>query len=158
MVKKGISPLIATVLIIGFTIVLAALVMQWGSQLFRTTTEQTGVTSDLNIKCSSGLSNLKILDAVISGANVNIRIDNANEQVINGILVRKYLASGNVLPQELTGAVEADPGYIGNYGIKTVTVTADELVAGDEIGVIPKIKATDGKAYPCPGLEKKITL
>ena len=34
MKKRGISPLIATVLIIGFTIVLAALVMQWGSGLF----------------------------------------------------------------------------------------------------------------------------
>ena len=33
MKKRGISPLIATVLIIGFTIVLAAVVIQWGGFL-----------------------------------------------------------------------------------------------------------------------------
>ena len=33
MKKRGISPLIATVLIIGFTIVLAAAIFQWGGSL-----------------------------------------------------------------------------------------------------------------------------
>ena len=32
--KKGISPLIASVLLIGFTIVLAFLVFKWGGELF----------------------------------------------------------------------------------------------------------------------------
>ena len=31
MEKKGISPLIATVLILGFTVALAAVIMTWGS-------------------------------------------------------------------------------------------------------------------------------
>ncbi|MBU3940816.1 MAG: hypothetical protein KKH88_02750 [Nanoarchaeota archaeon] len=39
--KKGISPLIATVLLIGFAIVLAALVFRWGGQFFSSQTEQT---------------------------------------------------------------------------------------------------------------------
>ena len=37
--KKGISPLIATVIIIGLTIVLAALVVTFGTNLVKKTTE-----------------------------------------------------------------------------------------------------------------------
>ncbi len=51
--KKGISPLIATVLLIGFTIVLAALVMRWGGTLFRETTQTTGCEAQGRIACSS---------------------------------------------------------------------------------------------------------
>ena len=41
--KRGISPLIATVLLIGFTVALAAMVMTWGSGFIKKTTEQTTV-------------------------------------------------------------------------------------------------------------------
>lgn len=51
--KKGISPLIATVLLIGFTIVLAALVMRWGGTLFKTTTQTTGCESLGRLQCTS---------------------------------------------------------------------------------------------------------
>lgn len=51
--KKGISPLIATVLLIGFTIVLAALVMRWGGTLFKTTTQTTGCESQGRLQCTS---------------------------------------------------------------------------------------------------------
>ena len=39
--KRGISPLIATVLIIGFTIVLAAVVIRWGGDFLTGTTEES---------------------------------------------------------------------------------------------------------------------
>ena len=51
--KRGISPLIATVLIIGFTIVLAALVITWGNKLFKDTVESTGKSSELNLLCTN---------------------------------------------------------------------------------------------------------
>ncbi len=38
--KNGISPLIATVLIIGFTVSLTAIVMVWGRGLVTQTTEE----------------------------------------------------------------------------------------------------------------------
>jgi len=50
--KKGISPLIATVLLIGFTIVLAALVMRWGTQLFEGTAETQECLSLARIDCT----------------------------------------------------------------------------------------------------------
>ena len=53
--KKGISPLIATVLVIGFTIVLAALVITWGTKLFKTTVSETETAAKFSQACSAGL-------------------------------------------------------------------------------------------------------
>ncbi|MFH1592818.1 MAG: archaellin/type IV pilin N-terminal domain-containing protein [Candidatus Woesearchaeota archaeon] len=50
--KKGISPLIATVLIIGFTVALAALIITWGGQFIRQTQSQVGQETDLQVLCS----------------------------------------------------------------------------------------------------------
>ena len=49
--KKAISPLIATVLIIGFTIVLAAVVIQWGSQLVERLKGQTDINIEKTDAC-----------------------------------------------------------------------------------------------------------
>lgn len=64
--RKGVSPLIATVLVIGFTIVLAALTVTWGTKLFKETTEETGKIADFSTKCSTGF-NVEY-SAVIPGA------------------------------------------------------------------------------------------
>ena len=50
--KRGISPLIATVLIIGFTVALAAVVMTWGSGFVRETTESTSEQATSAIECA----------------------------------------------------------------------------------------------------------
>lgn len=51
--KRGISPLIATVLIIGFTIVLAVLVIAWLSGVFTTQLETSDCTVELQEYCGS---------------------------------------------------------------------------------------------------------
>ncbi len=53
--KGGISTLIATVLLIGFTIVLAALVITWGTGLFKKTVGTTERESQFNILCTTGI-------------------------------------------------------------------------------------------------------
>ncbi|MFH1839728.1 MAG: archaellin/type IV pilin N-terminal domain-containing protein [Nanoarchaeota archaeon] len=65
--KKGISPLIATVLLIGFTIVLAALVMRWGGQFFRQQTDVVGCESEGQIQCTSGVD--LVIENVLGGVD-----------------------------------------------------------------------------------------
>ncbi len=48
--KKAISPLIASVLIIGFTIALAVMIMTWGVDLMSGITGSTANKAELN-KC-----------------------------------------------------------------------------------------------------------
>jgi len=50
--KRGISPLIATVLIIGFTVALAAIIMTWGQSFIKKTQETTTETTNIALICA----------------------------------------------------------------------------------------------------------
>jgi len=162
--KKGISPLIATVLVIGFTIVLAALVMQWGTQLFQKTQEDTGKASDINLICSTKLINLDLVSAVkdaIVPTMITLTIDNKNDQEVVGLIVRAYDANNGVLGIEI---VEDDPltttvdeAKIAAWEVKSFPLTfpvpvggtAIDLATVKKLGVLLKIKATDGSINTC---------
>lgn len=58
--KKGISPLIATVLIVGFTIVLAVLVITWISGTVSKQTEDTDCQVEVNNKCLEIVNKLSV--------------------------------------------------------------------------------------------------
>lgn len=51
--KKGISPLIATVLLIGFAISIAILVWFWYGNIIKEQAEKTGATSEGKLACAS---------------------------------------------------------------------------------------------------------
>ncbi len=83
--KRGISPLIATVLIIGFTIVLAALVITWGTKLFQDTVSQTQTTSRFSLACTAGLRLdvvNKVKDTATNPTHVNLTLRNNNQEAI----------------------------------------------------------------------------
>tara|TARA_Y100000310_G_scaffold269523_1_gene282748 strand:+ start:3036 stop:3536 length:501 start_codon:yes stop_codon:yes gene_type:complete len=91
--KKGISPLIATVLLIGFAVALAAVVMTWGLDFIRTTAETTEEQTKYTLICASDLS------FSISGVDQNtgsesITIDNRGQVDIVSLIFRIYSSSG----------------------------------------------------------------
>ncbi len=114
--KKGISPLIATVLIIGFTIVLAALVITWGTRLFQTTVSSTETLSKFNVLCSTGVdfeATAKLTKDVNgnvqnSGKDITMTLTNKKDQKISGFyfITKKsddssseaYITDDNVIP------------------------------------------------------------
>ncbi len=51
--KKGISPLIATVLILGFTVALAAVIMTWGTSFTKDMQKTTKETADIQVVCAT---------------------------------------------------------------------------------------------------------
>lgn len=77
--KRGISPLIATVLLIGFTVALAAVIMNWGLEFTRDTTENVGeqtnkfrlCVNDLRLEPQIDCANNKIL--IENNGNVNVK-------------------------------------------------------------------------------------
>lgn len=76
--KKGISPLIATVLIIGFTIVVAAMVIVWGTDLFKKTVSETETVSQLSKACSS--TNIEVLSYKLNpDKTVDMTLKNNNQ-------------------------------------------------------------------------------
>jgi len=57
--KKGISPLIATVLIIGFTIIIAVLVINWINNLVGDQATIVDCTTEAMKKCNTAYSDLE---------------------------------------------------------------------------------------------------
>jgi len=146
--KKGISPLIATVLLIGFTIVLAALVFRFGGNLFRTTTEETACSSLIILQCAQS-TDFKIEDVVLdtTAQTLAIKIENKNEGIISGFVF--VIKPGNADTE--TVRVDGGPG-LPLLGFNTATYNVgyleDELPT---IEVTPIIERTDPEGNICSG-------
>ncbi|MBI2545260.1 MAG: hypothetical protein HYW22_01515 [Candidatus Aenigmarchaeota archaeon] len=104
---KGISPLVATVLLIGITVGIAGIVGFWISGFTTTATRTTTAQGQLQVLCSNAaidVSNLKYCNNNVSGIiknNGRITIGNVTLQVtfLNGTTVSSALndTQGNFL-------------------------------------------------------------
>jgi flagellin-like protein len=87
--KKGISPLIATVLIIGFTIVLAVLVITWISGTVEDTTTETDCMADAQKICLDSIGVIQL-----SEYGANLIVVNEGADVIDSITIVQYDGTG----------------------------------------------------------------
>ena len=161
--KKGISPLIATVLIIGFTIVLAALVIQWGGSLFKNIQEETGETSELNIACTELLTGLEVTPTpgILNNRKyIDLVVDNTKNKEIAGFIFRVY-NEGETKVDVFDTTNEEDQGLIGLQGeeqefsleannLKVYRLFYDnaEIPTPVKVGIKPIIKV-GSKLEPC---------
>jgi len=85
--KKGISPLIATVLLISFTVGIVSLVMIWGRTYVTEKTEQQGISADASMSCV----NMKITvdkSCRTDDNTVLLTIRNLNSENIDAFIFR----------------------------------------------------------------------
>lgn len=139
--KRGISPLIAAVLIIGFVVALAVIILVWGGDFIKTTQETTKATAYEKITCSVNVrSDLK--NAELLGDEVNLKIENAGAKDIEKFIVRIYGSDG-------IANVETSSG-LESLEIQTINVTFDpyEVGAIDKVEVFPAIDY-NGKTVVC---------
>ena len=127
--KKGISPLIATVLLIGFTIVLAALVIRWGSELVTTLTQEQSCQNEATISCTSDVeftintATLNTLPVDSQKLTVSL-VSNGKKDITAGWIVRIHKDNGEIEAQTEPG--NADPltgNYLMQYSTRTFDVT-----------------------------------
>jgi flagellin-like protein len=124
--KKGISPLIATVLIIGFTIVVAVLVITWISSLTDDTQTQQACTADALNSCTDAIRFLSFsaVPGTASG-DIDVRASNTGpgEYVVKAIVLDSTGAmQGTAHVLETT----ANNGVVEAYSdaSKTIALTA----------------------------------
>lgn len=149
MKRKGISPLIATVLIIGFTVALAAVIMTWGMDFVDMIKEKTGKTASESITCATDVA-FDIKSACKSGTNeYTLLVENDGVLNVEGWVIRLYSSEMDVGKKEDTPDVEVK---LEKNAIKKLVVTApSEMEKPDEvkkIEAIPKIKVK-GKEITC---------
>lgn len=93
--KKGISPLIATVLILGFTVALAAVIMVWGQRFVTNMQKTTEQTADTQLICANEVD-LKIKDVCISGNDYKIVLENNGIRKVESVALRYFKSSSDV--------------------------------------------------------------
>ena len=113
--KKGISPLIATVLIIGFTVALAAVIMTWGQSFTKNIQKQTEETSDVQIKCATDVG-YSVKTACIDAATVKVTVSSEATKEIDKFKVRLYKSPSEVQTLDITSP-------LAGFDIKTYTLT-----------------------------------
>jgi len=141
--KKGISPLIATILIVGFTIVLAALVMRWTGTFFTTTTTETSEASEVAITCVSNIQ-FSVQNSCIEGNKIKLLLKNEGQDIQSFIV---QVAGGEAQTTEtLTGlAIYSSDNFIANYTSIPYTSLPNEI---ERVKIFPKI-LVNGEEQVC---------
>ena len=142
--KKAVSPLIATVLLIGFTVALAGVVITWGGGFVERITAGTEERTDITTTCIGDL-NFEI-DSV--KCPDKITIENKGRVKIESFKLRFFKADGSILGTDAVGGL--DKYNINEYTLKKdmpdgtskVEAIAAVIVEGIEATCadIPKVK------------------
>ncbi len=154
--KKGISPLIATVLLIGFTVALAGVVITWGGGFIKNITSSTEERTESTLACAGDLNfeitkvNCGRKDGVDVGPEVDeqskITIDNKGSVKLESVVFRFFDAAGDSL-QAFRG-VSQDPNdviithtpEIAPFEVRQVTIFHDNE---DDTNTDPNIGPVD---------------
>jgi len=120
--KKGISPLIASVLLIAFTVAIATLIMGWFSTITRSTTTTVGNKTSESVACSS--AQISIEDIYIRQslfANVTVIVKNTGYATIGINSLQN--TTGQNFSTGFIAATSLPPGSIVTYNLTNVSMT-----------------------------------
>jgi len=123
---KGISPLVAAVLLIAFTVAIATIVMGWMGTFTRSTTETITNRTDLAIDCASAGINIEDV-YVTAGEDGTARVVIKNTGFADNIVIQTVqLVKNNGQTYNATAAGTAvdsdfDKGEIATATISTTT-------------------------------------
>ena len=137
--KRGISPLIATVLLVSFVVILAIVILLWGKEYVTELMEKRGEVAAIKLKCE----NIEIEVLGIQDGSLSIR--NTGPDVLAG-LVLKY---------SKVGAMDLNEP-IASYEDKLIPL----MVHAGTVDVIPMLKpdGISAPSIPCSSKHKLINL
>jgi len=139
--KKGISPLIATVLLIGFVVAIAAIVMLWGKGFIEERTAKEGALSKAKLDCTN--INIKFIKIDESG---HVVIENRGIVEVNAFKVKYYGGPDTLI--EMYMSVKP----LGRINIPTS--------GADRMDIIPAIKpkGVGAPLVPCSDKHKLVNI
>ena len=133
MEKRGITPLIATVILLGFTIAIVVIVILFSSNYIKDLQEKQGTIATTRLACATDISIL-IQDAVLSGSDITITLENTKETIDAFYVVVR----NNFNKQQTIEVKETLPASM----IQDYTITYNPGIVGipTELDIIPRIK------------------
>jgi len=140
--KKAIAPLIATVMLIGFVIVMGTLVFNWYSSTISKQQKNVENIFDASIQCSNKVD-IKISNVQKNTPNLDFTIENIGQQKIDKFVIRK-----DGIASQLDANLEVND--IKNFQITSIT-------GNGEIVLFPAIMLNN-KLNVCSDYSKTINL
>ena len=147
MLKKGISPLIATVLLIGFTVALIAMIIIWGRNFIQERAEKEGLLSEKKLSCSNNVEFTVDKACENNAGTVSLTLKNLKETAIDNFIFR--IKGDNV--ETITSYEKID-----SLGVKNVNIAAQSLAGvcnsascAKTIDIIPQLRVARGVYVPC---------
>ena len=138
--KRGITPLIATVLLIGFTIVLAMLVWFWFSEFITEKTQKQGEIVEAQLSCVTGID-FRIRRACFDPPPINsvtLTIENNANNKVDGFIVR--IAGQNDPDVDVFDI----PKSINALSVEDIQVFPDKVSSPTNAIVIPRLTIGGG--------------
>lgn len=123
--KRGISPLIATVLIIGLTVALSGVIITWGSSMIKAMEEATAKSAEHSMTCVDATFEIK--EAHTYGSTLNVVIESTGKKKISNFMVRVTGAAGSDTVRTTSGIepwainpviVNYNPEKVGSVSVK----------------------------------------
>jgi len=138
MEKRGISPLIATVLLLGFTVALAAVIMTWGMDFVETMQKSTEETANVKVMCATEVDFdiIGVCETATDGT-YDVAIANNGAIDITKFTVRYYETEADVIPKPFAAVgafgIVSNPIITGQPAVTLVEAIAFITVDGEDL-------------------------
>jgi len=133
MSKKGLSPLIATVLIIGFTVVLAALLILWVRGVNDEFMGGSLCDYQANLKCTQ--LDLEVYKISSVDNNITVTLASNSNIDVNKLILQAFEEGAIIISASFDGST--DNPIIERFDNKLLTFEVGNLENIDEIRIIP---------------------
>lgn len=153
--KKGVSPLIATVLLIAFAVALGAVVMNWGRSYTEQTAENVKKKSDVDVKCSLDVK-LKLLELSSkpqmcmsengASSNITFTVLNDGQKKVEGLRITIFGTSNIATNTSLSNATVPVAGGTR----QSVWYNFNEVGNVQKVLIVPIVDIS-GVQTPCSG-------
>lgn len=151
--KKGVSPLIATVLLIAFAVALGAIVMNWGRSYVEDTQDFARESSEGQLRCSSQVD----LEFDIQKVEINDSEPTVQLSVLSkgNTEIKSFIGQFFDEDEENSFTLELDedlPAFNQEKITFNITTNETDKLSLNElfqIVLIPRIDLEDGEDLPC---------
>ncbi|MBR9675544.1 hypothetical protein GOV05_00890 [Candidatus Woesearchaeota archaeon] len=160
--KRGVSPLIATVLLIAFAVALGAVVMNWGKGYVEQTAQNSGQKAEMDLACQTdikiGIKEIGNTEKVCYNSSADyaeFMLENTGNEDITGIRMIVIDANDNIYDEDDTAFTIGDgsvsPKYTFDYSASSVSGSLQLLE------IVPMI-TVKGRSTPQPCLKNSVLL
>ncbi len=141
--KRGVSPIIATVMLVGFTVAVIGLVIVWSRGFIEERAQKEEALAGTKLNCEN--VKFEVEEAYQTGENLHLKIKNAASQRIDAVVLR--IKGENVEATEQGFVVKGLETKSLDIGSESFDASAVGEITSVEI--IPEIKAGKNTFVPC---------